>query len=104
MRITDFNAYQKAYKESVENPEKFWAKIASENFIWDKPFTKILDWNFNDYQVKWFEDGQLNITTNALDRHAKNQPNTVALIYEPNEPGDESVSITYKELLEKGYR
>lgn len=101
MRITNIAAYQQAYKESVENLEKFWAKIASENFIWDKPFTKILDWDFNDYQVNWFEDGQLNITTNALDRHAKNQPNTVALIYEPNEPGDESVSITYKELLEK---
>lgn len=101
MRITNFAAYQQAYKESVENPEKFWAKIASENFVWSKPFTKILDWNFNDYQVKWFEDGQLNITTNALDRHAESQPNTVALIYEPNEPGDESISITYKELLEK---
>ncbi|MEY4383099.1 MAG: acetate--CoA ligase, partial [Bacteroidota bacterium] len=101
MRITNFAAYQQAYKESVENPEKFWAKIASENFVWSKPFTKILDWNFNDYQVKWFEDGQLNITSNALDRHAESQPNTVALIYEPNEPGDESISITYKELLEK---
>ncbi|RVU24677.1 acetate--CoA ligase [Sandaracinomonas limnophila] len=101
MRITNIAAYQQAYKKSVENPEQFWAKIASENFVWDKPFTKILDWNFNDYKVNWFEDGQLNITTNALDRHAANQPNTVALIYEPNEPGDDSVSITYKELLEK---
>ncbi len=101
MRITNFAAYQEAYKQSVENPEQFWAKIASENFTWHKPFTKVLDWDFNDYQVKWFEDGQLNITTNALDRHAAIQPNTVALIYEPNEPGDEAISITYKELLER---
>ncbi|MEY2793251.1 MAG: hypothetical protein RJA76_1243, partial [Bacteroidota bacterium] len=101
MRITNFAAYQEAYKQSVENPEQFWAKIASENFTWHKPFTKVLDWDFNDYQVKWFEDGQLNITTNALDRHAANQPNTVALIYEPNEPGDDAISITYKELLER---
>lgn len=101
MRITNFTAYQEAYKQSVENPEQFWSKIASENFTWHKPFTKVLAWDFNDYHVKWFEDGQLNITSNALDRHAANQPNTVALIYEPNEPGDESVSITYKELLEK---
>jgi len=101
MRITNFVAYQEAYKESVEHPEQFWSKIASENFIWHKPFTKVLNWDFNDYQVKWFEDGQLNITTNALDRHAEKNPNTVALIYEPNEPGDEAISITYKELLER---
>ncbi len=101
MRITNFAAYQEAYKQSVEHPEQFWAKIASENFTWHKPFTKVLDWDFNNYQVKWFEDGQLNITTNALDRHAEKNPNTVALIYEPNEPGDDAISITYKELLER---
>lgn len=101
MRITSLSAYQEAYKESIENPSQFWSKIASENFLWHKPFSKVLDWNFDDYQVKWFEDGQLNITVNAIDRHVETQPNAVALIYEPNEPGDEAIYITYKELLER---
>ena len=101
MRITSFAAYEKAYKESIENPEQFWSKIASENFIWNKPFTKTLSWDFNDYQVKWFEDGQLNITINALDRHVAKHPDKIALIYEPNEPGDDALEISYKELLER---
>jgi acetyl-CoA synthetase len=97
MRITTLNAYQEAYQKSIEQPEKFWAEIAQE-FDWIKPFTKVLDWNFDDYSVKWFEDGQLNITANALDRHLKTQPNAKALIYEPNEPGDPAITLTYQEL------
>jgi acetyl-CoA synthetase len=97
MRITTLNAYQEAYQKSIEHPEKFWAEIAQE-FDWIKPFTKVLDWNFDDYSVKWFEDGQLNITANALDRHVKTQPNAKALIYEPNEPGDPAITLTYQEL------
>jgi hypothetical protein len=65
MRITSLADYQKTYELSVQEPEKFWAGIANE-FEWSKPFTKVLDWNFDDYSVKWFEDGQLNITTNFL--------------------------------------
>ncbi len=97
MRITTLNAYQEAYQKSIEQPEKFWAEIAQE-FDWIKPFTKVLDWNFDDYSVKWFEDGQLNITANALDRHVKTQPNAKAIIYEPNEPGDPAITLTYQEL------
>lgn len=97
MRITTLNAYQEAYQKSIEQPEKFWAEIAQE-FDWIKPFTKVLDWNFDDYSVKWFEDGQLNITANALDRHVKTQPNAKAIIYEPNEPGDPALTLTYQEL------
>ena len=63
MRITSLADYQKTYELSVQEPEKFWAGIANE-FEWSKPFTKVLDWNFNDYSVKWFEDGQMNITAN----------------------------------------
>ena len=98
MRITTLNAYQEAYQKSIEHPEKFWAEIAQE-FDWIKPFTKVLDWNFDDYSVKWFEDGQLNITANALDRHVKTQPNAKAIIYEPNEPGDSALTLTYQELF-----
>lgn len=97
MRITSLADYQKTYELSVQEPEKFWAGIANE-FEWSKPFTKVLDWSFDDYSVKWFEDGQLNITTNCLDRHLKMIPDQAAIIYEPNEPGDAAVTLTYREL------
>jgi acetyl-CoA synthetase len=97
MRITSLADYQKTYELSVQEPEKFWAGIANE-FEWSKPFTKVLDWSFDDYSVKWFEDGQLNITTNCLDRHLKTIPDQAAIIYEPNEPGDAAVTLTYREL------
>ncbi len=97
MRITSLADYQKKYELSVQEPEKFWAGIANE-FEWSKPFTKVLDWSFDDYSVKWFEDGQLNITTNCLDRHLKTIPDQAAIIYEPNEPGDAAVTLTYREL------
>ncbi len=97
MRITSLADYQKTYELSVREPEKFWASIANQ-FDWIKPFTKVLDWNFDDYSVKWFEDGQMNITANALDRHLKTIPDQAAIIYEPNEPGDEAITLTYREL------
>ncbi len=97
MRITSLQQYHEAYEESVKTPEKFWAGIANQ-FDWIKPFTKVLDWNFDDYSVKWFEDGQMNITANALDRHLKTIPDQAAIIYEPNEPGDEAITLTYREL------
>jgi acetyl-CoA synthetase len=97
MRITSLADYQKTYELSVQEPEKFWAGIANE-FEWSKPFTKVLDWSFDDYSVKWFEDGQLNITTNCLDRHLKTIPDQAAIIYEPNEPGDAALTLTYREL------
>jgi acetyl-CoA synthetase len=97
MRITSLQQYHEAYEESVKTPEKFWAGIANQ-FDWIKPFSKVLDWNFDDYSVKWFEDGQMNITANALDRHLKTIPNQAAIIYEPNEPGDEAITLTYREL------
>jgi acetyl-CoA synthetase len=97
MRITSLADYQKTYELSVQEPEKFWAGIANQ-FDWIKPFTKVLDWSFDDYSVKWFEDGQMNITANALDRHLKTIPDQAAIIYEPNEPGDEAITLTYREL------
>ena len=100
MRITSLADYQKTYELSVQEPEKFWAGIANE-FEWSKPFTKVLDWSFDDYSVKWFEDGQLNITTNCLDRHLQTIPDQAAIIYEPNEPSDAAITLTYRELYKR---
>ncbi|MCP9756153.1 acetate--CoA ligase [Lacihabitans sp. CCS-44] len=100
MRIRSFEDYEKAYKESVEDPESFWGEVAQE-FVWKKPWKKVLEWDFNNYDVKWFKGGKMNITENCLDRHAHNKPNHPAIIWEPNDPAEESITLTYKVLFDR---
>lgn len=97
MRIRTFEEYQTAYQQSVEDPEGFWAEVAQE-FKWHKPWKKVLEWNFTDPDVKWFVGGKTNITENALDRHLRELGNHPAIIWEPNDPSEPSVTLTYKML------
>jgi acetyl-CoA synthetase len=99
-RIRNLEDYHTAYQESVENPEKFWANIADE-FSWKKPWSKVLSWNFDAFDVKWFEGGQLNISENCLDRHLIERGNQVAILWEPNDPKQPSKKITYRQLHEE---
>ncbi len=99
-QITSQEAYNAAYKKSVEDPEGFWSELAS-NFVWRKKWDKVLEWNFTEPNVKWFIGGKLNITENCLDQWAKKQPDTPAIVWEPNDPNEKSVSLSYKELLNK---
>lgn len=98
-QIQNYEEYKETYKRSVEDPEGFWAQIA-DNFHWRKKWDKVLEWNFEEPSVKWFLNGKLNITENALDRWAETQPDARALIWEPNDPNEAPRTITYKELLE----
>ncbi len=98
-QIKSFKHYKEVYKESVTNPEKFWAKQA-RTFTWRKKWKKTLDWNFAKPDVKWFVGGKLNITENCLDRHLKKRGNQTALIWEPNDPSQAFKTYTYKELYE----
>jgi acetyl-CoA synthetase len=89
--------YEKLYKQSVENPEEFWAKQA-ESLEWFTPFTKVKNTTFDgDVSIKWFEDGELNVAYNCIDRHLKNKGEQTAIIWEGNEP-TEDAKITYNEL------
>ncbi|GGC51071.1 acetyl-coenzyme A synthetase [Pedobacter quisquiliarum] len=97
MQINSFEAYQQAYKHSVENPEEFWAGIA-DNFLWKKKWDKVLSWNFSEPNVKWFEGAKLNITENCLDRHLAEHGDTPAIIWEPNDPEKDPITLTYKIL------
>ncbi len=97
MRIHNFEEYQAAYQESVKSPAKFWAGIA-RNFTWRKKWKKTLEWNFTEPNVKWFIGGKLNITENCLDRHLKTKGDQAAIIWEPNDPNDEAITLTYKQL------
>ncbi|KQR65285.1 acetate--CoA ligase [Pedobacter sp. Leaf176] len=100
MQITTFQQYEEEYKKSVENPEQFWGEVA-QNFQWRKPWFKVLSWNFKDPEIKWFEGAKLNITENCLDRHLAANGDKPAIIWEPNNPEEESVTLTYKMLHER---
>jgi acetyl-CoA synthetase len=99
-QLTSFEEYKTAYQKSIDNPEGFWADIAS-HFQWKKKWDTVLNWNFNEPNIKWFEGAQLNITENCLDRHLANSANTPAIIWEPNNPIEKNRILTYYELHEQ---
>ena len=95
--INSLAEYHSEYKRSIEDPERFWEGIAN-SFEWKKRWDKVLDWNFNEPNVKWFEGGQLNITENCLDRHLNTLADKVAFHWVPNDINEKGKEITYKEL------
>ncbi len=96
-QINSFEEYQKVYKESVDNPEAFWASVA-EHFVWKKKWDKVLDWNFTEPKNEWFKGGKLNITENCLDRHLAERGNVPAIIWESNDPNEKQRILTYSML------
>lgn len=100
LKVTSFENYKEVYAQSVEQPEEFWASIA-ENFQWRKKWDKVLEWNFKDPQIKWFQGATLNITENCIDRHLEKNGETPAIIWEPNNPDEDFRVLTYNQLFEK---
>lgn len=96
-KITDTTSFHEVYNKSVDDPEAFWAEIAEE-FVWRKKWNKVLDWDFKKPEVKWFLGGKLNITENCLDRHLKTRGDQPAIVWEPNNPEENPVTFTYKQL------
>ena len=99
-KINSFEEYKQQYQKSIENPETFWEEQAN-TFNWRKKWNKTLEWEFNTPDVKWFLNGKLNITENCIDRHLETRADKIAIIWEPNDPSEESIKITYQELYEK---
>ncbi len=96
-RITSYDDYRKKYDESVNNPEGFWADVAS-SFFWRKKWDSVLEWDFIKPEVKWFVNGKLNITENCLDRHLEGNGDKPAIIWEPNSKDEANRVISYREL------
>jgi len=93
--LGSFAAYRKLYAESVNAPEKFWARQAREHLLWRKPFKSVLKWKLP--HSKWFSGGYLNLSENCLDRHLDTpRGNKAAIIFE-GEPGDIR-TLTYRQL------
>ncbi|KYG80136.1 acetyl-coenzyme A synthetase [Roseivirga ehrenbergii] len=99
-RIHSLSGYMYEYQKSVQDPESFWSRIA-DSFHWRKKWDKVVDWNFETPDVKWFVNGKLNITENILDRHLYTRGDQAAIIWEPNDPEEEHITLTYKELHAK---
>jgi acetyl-CoA synthetase len=96
-QITSQEQYEMAYRVSLNEPKEFWASVAN-NFLWRKKWDKVLEWNFEEPNVKWFQGGKLNITENCIDRHLKEMGEKPAFIWEPNNPEDRVRVVTYNRL------
>ncbi len=98
----DKNTYQQLYRESVENPDAFWAK-AAERLDWYVKPTKIknVSYKLDDFRIKWFEDGELNVSVNCLDRQLATRGDKTALLFEPDGPDSPAQKVTYRELYER---
>ncbi|MGH1337824.1 MAG: acetate--CoA ligase [Aureispira sp.] len=99
-RITSLEDYQQTYQQSVQDPTTFWAEQAA-TFTWQQPWKKVSTGTLAQGNVRWFEDGQLNITENCLDRHLATKGEQLALIWEPSTSEQEAISYTYQQLQDK---
>ena len=99
-KINTLSGYLYEYQKSVANPEAFWENIA-ESFYWRKKWDKVLDWSFNPMDVRWFVNGKLNITENIFEKNLFIFGDKPAIIWEPNNPGEPSITLTYKQLHER---
>ncbi|MBT8270499.1 MAG: acetyl-coenzyme A synthetase, partial [Bacteroidia bacterium] len=93
--IKSLEEYFQVYRKSVNDPELFWSEIAEEHFSWRKHWDNVFSWDFSKPEVKWFEGAKLNITENCLDRHLRIRGDKTAIIFEPNDPEEETEYITY---------
>ncbi|KAF0189097.1 MAG: acetyl-coenzyme A [Desulfobulbaceae bacterium] len=96
--VGSMEAYKAAYKRSMEDPEGFWADRASELVTWDKKWDKVLEYDYNKPEIKWFQGGKLNISYNCLDRHLLNGRRNKAAIIWQGEPEEDVRVYTYQML------
>ncbi|MFA8443312.1 acetate--CoA ligase [Yoonia sp.] len=98
----DKATYEAMYEASINDPEAFWGEHG-KRLDWIKPYTRVKNTSFTpgDVNIKWYEDGTLNVSANCIDRHLETRGDQTAIIWEPDSPDDEALHITYKMLHEK---
>ena len=99
-RIKTLSEYFKKYELSEKDPEKFWSQIA-DSFLWKKKWDNVLESNFENADFKWFKNAQLNITENIFERNLSERGDKTAIIWEPNDPKESPIYMSYKELYKQ---
>lgn len=99
-KIRTLSGYLHEYQKSVLDPEEFWAGIA-ETFHWKKSWDRVVEWNFNEPNIKWFVNARLNITENIFERNMFTIGDRPAIIWEPNDPEEKNRILTYRQLFEE---
>ena len=89
--------YETMYAQSIADPNAFWAEQAEAFLTWDTPWHTVSNATFETGEVSWFEGAHLNVTVNCIDRHLPERADQTAIIWEGDDPSDES-HITYQEL------
>nr|WP_137677807.1 acetate--CoA ligase [Parerythrobacter lutipelagi] len=97
--LVDARSYEDLYRRSIEDVDAFWRE-QSQRIDWIEPFHSVKDTSFDkdDFHIRWFEGGKLNICANALDRHLAEHGERVAILWEPDDPSSPSRKLTYREL------
>ena len=97
--LIDADRYAELYRESIEDPDSFWRREA-QRIDWIRPFTTVKETSFHedDFGIRWFADGTLNLSANCLDRHLAERGDVTAIIWEPDDPADQGRTISYREL------
>jgi acetyl-CoA synthetase len=95
----DAPAYARMYAESVRDPEAFWGEHG-KRLDWIKPYSKVKNTSFahDNVDIRWFEDGTLNVAANCIDRHLAKRGDQTAIIFEPDDPKEAAQHITYNQL------
>ena len=96
----DAETYQQMYRQSIDNPESFWAEQAEKFLDWNQQWSNVSTFDFHTGEASWFTGGKLNVTVNCIDRHLTNRGDQTAIIWEGDSP-DESKNISYNQLSEK---
>jgi len=99
--INSMDQYRKLYKESIEDPDGFWGRIAEEYVTWFRKWDKVADFNYGktqeEHYIRWFTGAKLNLSYNCLDRHLETRGDQTAIIWEGNDPSVDR-KFTYREL------
>jgi len=91
--------YETLYRQSIDDPDTFWAEQARQFVSWSKPWTRVADCDFERADIRWFEGAELNVAYNCIDRHLATRGDQVAILWEGDHPGDDR-RMTYRELHE----
>jgi len=89
--------YRRMYRQSIDAPEEFWAEQARAFLDWSRPWDKVLEWDYREGLIRWFDGAELNVCHNCLDRHLERHADRTAVIWEGDDPA-QSESLSYREL------